>query len=222
MSFDWRWDFAFEILPRLLRAAVNTLMAAGIGYALAMVLGLVFALALRSPWPVPRRILREVLEFIRSTPLVVQIFFIFYVGPQVGMTLSPWVAGMIAIGLHYSAYLTEVYRGAIDAVPRGQWEACRALNMSTRDSYTRVALPQALPHAMPSMGNYLVGIFKDTPMLSVIGVTELMQVANAIGSETYRFIEPYTLVGVIFLALSLPTAGLVRLGERRLRRKLGL
>lgn len=222
MSFDWRWDFAFEILPRLLRAAVNTLMAAGIGYALAMVLGLVFALALRSPWPVPRRILREVLEFIRSTPLVVQIFFVFYVGPQVGMTLSPWVAGMIAIGLHYSAYLTEVYRGAIDAVPRGQWEACRALNMSTRDTYTRVALPQALPHAMPGMGNYLVGIFKDTPMLSVIGVTELMQVANAIGSETYRFIEPYTLVGVIFLALSLPTAGLVRLGERRLRRKLGL
>ena len=71
-------------------------------------------------------------------------------------------------------------------------------------------------------GNYLVGIFKDTPMLSVIGVTELMQAANSIGSETYRFLEPYTLVGVIFLALSLPTAGLVRLGERRLRRKLGL
>ena len=222
MRFDWNWDFTVEILPRLLRAALNTLIAAGVGYALAMVLGLIFALALRSPWRLPRTLLREGLEFIRSTPLVVQIFFIFYVGPQIGITLSPWVAGMIAIGLHYSAYLAEVYRAGIEAVPRGQWEACRALNMSTRDSYFRIVLPQALPHAIPGMGNYLVGIFKDTPMLSVIGVTELMQAANSIGSETYRFLEPYTLVGVIFLALSLPTASLVRLGERRLRSKLGL
>lgn len=222
MTFDWNWAFALEILPRLLRATVNTLMAAGVGYALAMVFGLVFALALRSPWRLPRAVLREVLEFIRSTPLVVQIFFIFYVGPQVDITLSPWVAGMIAIGLHYSAYLAEVYRAGIEAVPRSQWEACRALNLTTRDSYCRIVLPQALPHAIPGMGNYLVGIFKDTPMLSVIGVTELMQAANSIGSETYRFLEPYTLVGVIFLALSLPTAGLVRLGERRLRRKMGL
>ncbi|MEZ5888410.1 MAG: ectoine/hydroxyectoine ABC transporter permease subunit EhuD [Paracoccaceae bacterium] len=222
MTFDWNWQFSLEILPRLLRATLNTLLAAGIGYGLAMALGLIFALALRSPWRLPRTLLREMLEFIRSTPLVVQIFFVFYVGPQVGVTLSPWVAGMIAIGLHYSAYLAEVYRAGIEAVPRGQWEACRALNMTTGDSYRRIILPQALPHAIPGMGNYLVGIFKDTPMLSVIGVTELMQAANAIGSETYRFLEPYTLVGVIFLALSLPTAGLVRLGERRLRRKLGM
>ena len=222
MTFDWNWQFAFEILPRLLRATLNTLMAAGIGYGLAMILGLAFALVLRGPWRLPRTVLRELLEFIRSTPLVVQIFFIFYVGPQIGITLSPWVAGMIAIGLHYSAYLSEVYRAGIEAVPRGQWEACRALNMTTGDTYRRIVLPQALPHALPGMGNYLVGIFKDTPMLSVIGVTELMQAANAIGSETYRFLEPYTLVGVIFLALSLPTAGLIRLGERRLRRKLGM
>ncbi|MFD1809591.1 ABC transporter permease subunit [Gemmobacter lanyuensis] len=107
-------------------------------------------------------------------------------------------------------------------MPKGQWEACRALNMTTRDTYARIVLPQAVPQAIPGMGNYLVGIFKDTPMLSVIGVTELMQTANAIGSETYRFLEPYTLVGVIFLALSLPTAGLVRLLERVLRRKLGM
>lgn len=222
MTFDWNWEFAIEILPRLLRATLNTLIAAGVGYGIAMVLGLVFALALRSTGRLTRTLLREVLEFIRSTPLVVQIFFIFYVGPQVGITLSPWVAGMIAIGLHYSAYLAEVYRAGIEAVPRGQWESCRALNLTTRDSYVRIILPQALPHAVPGMGNYLVGIFKDTPMLSVIGVTELMQAANSIGSETYRFLEPYTLVGLIFLALSLPTAGLVRLGERRLRRKLGL
>ncbi len=222
MTFDWNWEFTWEILPRLLSATVNTLLAAGIGYAIALVLGLVLALAQRTPSKTLTLVVRETIEFIRSTPLVLQIFFVFYVGPQFGIRLSPWVSGMIAIGLHYSAYLSEVYRAGIDAVPKGQWEACRAINMSTRDTYLRIIIPQALPPSVAGMGNYLVGIFKDTPMLSVIGVTELMHAANAIGSESYRFLEPYTLVGVIFLAISLPTAGAVRLFEHWVRRKLGL
>ncbi|MEI2806555.1 ectoine/hydroxyectoine ABC transporter permease subunit EhuD [Albidovulum sp.] len=222
MTFHWNWAFTWEILPRLLHATVNTLLAAGIGYAIALVLGLVLALAQRTPWKPLTLVVRETIEFIRSTPLVLQIFFVFYVGPQFGIRLSPWVSGMIAIGLHYSAYLSEVYRAGIEAVPKGQWEACRAINMSTRDTYLRIIIPQALPPSVAGMGNYLVGIFKDTPMLSVIGVTELMHAANAIGSESYRFLEPYTLVGVIFLAISLPTAGLVRLFEGWVRRKLGL
>ncbi len=222
MTFEWKWDFTWQILPRLLWATGNTLMASGIGYAIAMVLGLVLALAQRSRWRPFNFIVREFIEFIRSTPLVLQIFFVFYVGPQFGIRLSPWVSGMIAIGLHYSAYLSEVYRAGIEAVPKGQWEACRALNMSARDTYLRVVIPQALPPSVPGMGNYLVGIFKDTPMLSVIGVAELMQTANAIGSETYRFLEPFTMVGVIFLLLSLPTAGLVRLLEIQVRRKMGM
>ncbi len=222
MSFHWRWDFTWAILPRLGWATLNTLLASGIGYGIAMVLGLVFALLLRTGWKPLTIPLREAIEFIRSTPLVLQIFFVFYVGPQFGVRLSPWVSGMIAIGLHYSCYLSEVYRAGIESVPRGQWEAARALNLSTLDTYRRIVIPQALPPSIAGMGNYLVGIFKDTPMLSVIGVAELMQTANAIGSETYRFLEPYTLVGVIFLMLSLPTAGLMRLFEGWVRRKLGM
>lgn len=222
MIFDWRWDFTWRILPRLLEATVNTLIAAGLGYAIAVVLGLVLALLQRTPSRSLTWVVRELIEFIRSTPLVLQIFFVFYVGPQFGIRLSPWTSGMIAIGLHYSAYLSEVYRAGIEAVPKGQWEACRALNMSTRDTYLRIVIPQALPPSVAGMGNYLVGIFKDTPLLSVIGVAELMHTANAIGSESYRFLEPYTLVGIIFLLLSLPTAGLIRLFEGWVRRKLGL
>lgn len=222
MSFNWRWDFTWDILPRLLAATLNTLIAAGAGYAIALVLGLILALAQRTGWRPLTVAVREFVEFIRSTPLVLQIFFVFYVGPQFGIRLSPWTSGMIAIGLHYSAYLSEVYRAGIEAVPKGQWEACRAINMSTRDTYLRIIIPQALPPSIAGMGNYLVGIFKDTPMLSVIGVAELMHTANAIGSESYRFLEPYTLVGVIFLAISLPTAGLIRLFEGWVRRKLGL
>jgi len=222
MSFNWRWDFTWDILPRLLAATLNTLIAAGVGYAIALVLGLILALAQRTGWRGLTVAVREFVEFIRSTPLVLQIFFVFYVGPQFGIRLSPWASGMIAIGLHYSAYLSEVYRAGIEAVPKGQWEACRAINMSTRDTYLRIIIPQALPPSIAGMGNYLVGIFKDTPMLSAIGVAELMHTANAIGSESYRFLEPYTLVGVIFLAISLPTAGLIRLFEGWVRRKLGL
>lgn len=219
---DWRWDFTLDILPRLLVATGNTLLAAGLGYAIAVVLGLVLALAQRTPSRAFTMIVREMVEFIRSTPLVLQIFFVFYVGPQFGIRLSPWTAGMIAIGLHYAAYLSEVYRGGLESVPKGQWEAATSLNLSTARTYFRVIIPQALPPSLAGMGNYLVGIFKDTPMLSVIGVAELMHTANAIGSETYRFLEPYTLVGVIFLLISLPTAAGIRLFETWVRRKLGM
>ncbi|MCV2864576.1 ectoine/hydroxyectoine ABC transporter permease subunit EhuD [Defluviimonas sp. WL0075] len=220
--FDWKWDFTWEVLPRLIHATGNTLIAALAGYAIAVVLGLGLALAQRTPYRPVTLIVREFVEFIRSTPLILQIFFVFYVGPQFGIRLSPWASGMIAIGLHYSCYLSEVYRGGIESVAKGQWEAATALNMTTTQKYRRVIIPQAIPPALAGMGNYLVGIFKDTPMLSVIGVAELIHAANAIGSENYRYLEPYTLVGIIFLAVSLPAAGLIRLFESYVRRKLGL
>ena len=221
-KFDWRWDFTWDILPRLLEATLNTLIAAGAGYLIALVVGLFLALAQRSGNRILTFVVREFVEFVRSTPLLLQIFFIFYVGPQFGVTLSPWVSGMIAIGLHYSCYLSEVYRGGIESVPKGQWEAATALNMTTIQTYTRIVIPQAIPPAIAGLGNYLVGIFKDTPMLSVIGVAELIHTANAIGSETWRYLEAYTMVGIIFLALSLPAAGLIRAFEGFVRRKLGM
>jgi polar amino acid transport system permease protein len=219
---QWDWQFTVEILPRLISATGNTLLAAGIGYSIAAVLGLVLALAQRTPLNILTRATQEFTDFVRSTPLVLQIFFVYYVGPEYGLSLSPWVAGMIAIGLHYGAYLSEVYRGGIESVPRGQWEACTALNLSSAQMYKRIILPQALPPSVAGMGNYLVGIFKDTPMLSVIGVAELMQTANAIGGQNYRYLEPYTIVGVIFLTISLVTAWLIRRFDERLRFKLGI
>ncbi|MCA8930890.1 MAG: ectoine/hydroxyectoine ABC transporter permease subunit EhuD [Rhodospirillaceae bacterium] len=222
MGFHWRWDFTWDILPQLGMGALNTLLAAVLGYLIAMVIGLGFALSQRTGIWTLNRFVREVVEFIRSTPLVLQIFFVFYVGPQFGLTLLPWTAGMIAIGLHYAAYLSEVYRGALDAIPRGQWEACRALNLSPRRTYSGVILPQAVPAALPGMGNYLIGIFKDTPMLSVIGVAELMHTANAIGGSNYRYLEPYSLVGLIFLLISLPAAFGIRRFEAWVRRALGM
>jgi polar amino acid transport system permease protein len=119
MHFDWQWDFTAEILPKLIEATGNTILAAVTGYLLAMVIGLVFALAQRTGFYPLTRLVREVLEFIRTTPLLVQIFAIFYILPEYGIVLSPWVAGMTAIGLHYSTYISEVYRAGLESVPRG-------------------------------------------------------------------------------------------------------
>ncbi|MCF8112609.1 MAG: ectoine/hydroxyectoine ABC transporter permease subunit EhuD [Desulfotignum sp.] len=220
--FDWKWDFTIAILPRLLEATLNTLLAAGFGYFIALIVGLVLALAQRTPFWLLTCAVREFVEFVRSTPLVLQIFFVFYVGPQFGIRLSPWTAGMIAIGLHYAAYLSEVYRAGLDSVPKGQWEACIALNIGIRRTYYKIIIPQALPTVIPGFGNYLVAILKDTPMLSVIGVTELFHAATSIGAETYRFLEPYTLVGIIFLLISLPLALFVRRFEDWIRSSLGM
>lgn len=218
----WDWDFTLEILPRLAVATGSTLLAAVLGYLIAMAGALVLTLGQRTPARPLTLCVRETLEFVRSTPLILQIFFVFYVGPQFGLRLSPWVAGMAAIGAHYAAYLSEVYRGAIDSVPRGQWEAARSLNMGAWRTWRGIILPQAVPAALPGMGNYLIGILKDTPILSVIGVAELMHTANAIGAESYRFLEPFTLVGLIFLLISLPAAVLVRSIERRVSARLGV
>ena len=214
MNAEWRWDFAVEILPSMLWATLNTILAAGIGYAIATVVGLLFLLGQRTPIKIVNMINREIVEFIRSTPLLIQLFFVYFVLPQFGITLSAWVCGMITIGLHFGTYLSEVYRGALEGVPKTQWEACRALNFSTFYTYRRIVLPQAFPIAIPGMGNYLVGIFKDTPLLSTIGVAELFHAATAVGGYHYRYLEPYTIVGIIFLTLSIPAAIWIRKIEK--------
>ena len=206
MNAEWRWDFAIEILPQMLWATLNTILAAGIGYAIATIVGLLFLLGQRTPIKIVNMINREVVEFIRSTPLLIQLFFVYFVLTQFGITLSAWVCGMITIGLHFGTYLSEVYRGALEGEPKTQWEACRALNFTTLYTYRRIVLPQAFPIAIPGMGNYLVGIFKDTPLLSTIGVAELFHAATAVGGYNYRYLEPYTIVGIIFLILSVPAA----------------
>ena len=221
MEIGFRWDFAYEIFPVLIRATGNTILAAGIGYLIAVLVGLVFLLGQKTSSRILNMITREIVEFIRSTPLLIQLFFVYFVLPQFGITLSAWVCGMLTIGLHFGTYLCEVYRGALEAVPKAQWEACRALNFSNAYAYRRIILPQAFPIAIPGMGNYLVGIFKDTPLLSTIGVAELFHAATAVGGYNYRYLEPYTMVGLIFLTLSIPAAMWVRRLEKRVNKAQG-
>lgn len=214
--FDWA--FAWEILPALGSALIITIQATVLGMALAVVLGLVLAMLrrVRSRWiSMPVAVL---IEFVRSTPLLVQMYFLFYVLPQSGMQLSPLVTGILALGVHYAAYCAEVYRAGIESVPRGQIEAATALNLSPWRTAVGVVLPQAIPPVVPALGNYLVAMFKDTPLLSAITVVELLQQSKIIGSATFRYTEPLTLVGVLFLLLSLVAAWGVRRLEAWLKK----
>ena len=128
---------------------------------------------------------------------------------------------MVALGLHYGTYCSEVYRAGLANVPKGQWEASIALNLSTWTTFKNVVLPQAIPPVVPALGNYLVALFKETPLLSVIAVLELMQTAKILGSESFRYVEPITLVGAFFLVFSLVSAALIRRLERHLNASFG-
>jgi polar amino acid transport system permease protein len=216
----WDWAFVWEILPLLVRASVVTLEATILGFAIAAVLGLAFAIGRMygPPWlSVP---LTGLIEFIRSTPLLIQIFFIYFVFPEVGLVLEAMTAGVLALGLHYATYASEVYRAGLANIQRGQWEASIALNLTPYHTFRDVIIPQAIPPVVPALGNYLVALFKDTPLLSAIGVLELMQTAKIIGSDTFRYVEPITMVGAIFLIFSLIAAGLIKIVESRLNRRI--
>jgi len=212
---EWDWNFALSILPVLLQGFKITLLATFLGAIVAAVLGLVLAILRRSPNRIVARVTGFVVEFIRGTPLLVQLYFIFYVLPDIGISLPALTAGVIGMGLHYATYTAEVYRGGIEAVPRGQWEAAKATNLTTRQTWLHVVLPQAVPPMIPAMANYLLAMFKETPLLSAITVVELMNQAKSVANSSYRYVEPMTLVGAMFLIVSVLSVIALRWLERR-------
>jgi polar amino acid transport system permease protein len=210
----WDWNYAFSILPALVEGLGLTLVATVLGSIIAMLLGLVFAVLQRGP-RIVAIIVRGFVEFVRSTPLLVQIFFLFFGLPAFGIVLPALVVGVIALGVHYACYTSEVYRAGIEAVPRGQWEAATALSLPRSRVWTGVVLPQAVPLVIPALGNYVISMFKEVPLLIGIGILDVVGRAQEAGNVYFRYVEPYTLAGLFFLLLSYPASLLVRRLERR-------
>ncbi|MGH7868345.1 MAG: amino acid ABC transporter permease, partial [Candidatus Dormibacteraceae bacterium] len=155
-------------------------------------------------------------EFIRGTPLLIQLYFLFYIFPTYGVTLPALETGIVGLGLYYSTYASEVYRAGIESVPRGQWEASLALGLPLARMWGRIVVPQAMRFATPVLGNFVISMFKESAILSTITVLEVIGEASIVGAQTARFVEPFTMAGLIFLSISYPAARLVRLLERRL------
>ena len=218
MIFDW--TFALKVLPLLARGAVVTVEATIVGFALALVLGLALALARSAhrkliAWPIA-----SFVEFVRSTPLLVQLYFLYFVLPDYGIALPAFTTGVIALGVHYACYTSEVFRAGLESVPKGQWNAAVALNLTRFQTYRHVILPQMLPPIIAPLGNYLIAMFKETPLLSAITVMELLMTAKIIGSESFRYMEPITIVGALFLIMSLCSSVLIRKVEARMGQRI--
>jgi polar amino acid transport system permease protein len=212
----WNTSFALKALPPIAQGLELTILITLAGTAIAMALGLLLAVLRRMRLKPVALLARAFVEFVRDTPLLVQLYFLYFVIlPAAGLPLSALWTGIIGIGAHYSAYTAEVYRAGIEGVPKGQWEAARALNFSVWQTWTGIILPQAIPKVIPALGNYLIAMFKDTPILSSIGVLEMLEQAQIIGSETFRYLEPMTEVGLLFLLVSYPSSRLVRRLEAR-------
>lgn len=214
----WSWQRAAESLPVLLQGFVNTLVATVFGTIIAAVLGLVVAVLLRVLPSWIRWLPRFLVAFVRNTPLVVQLLFIYnlFALNPVLIEVPALVIGTIMIGIHYATYMSESYRAGIESVPKGQWEAISALSLPYSRSFRSIILPQALRATIPSLGNYAVAMFKDTPFLFAISVVELVTSAQQFGASHFAYTEAFTMAGLIFLAASYPTSLLIRRMEKSL------
>ena len=211
----WDNSFALSVLPVIAQGLAITVLITFTGTAIALCIGLVLAIMRRSRTKWISLPAEAFVEFVRATPLLVQLFFLYFGLPIFGIFLSALVTGIIGIGLNYSAYTAEVYRAGIEGVPRGQWEAARALNFSHGQTWVRIILPQAVRKVIPALGNYLIAMFKDTPILASISVLEMLEQAQIVGSENFRYLEPMTEVGLLFILVSYPASLLIRRLEVR-------
>jgi len=207
--------FAIESLPLILSALWTTVWVTVASCAGAALLGFLLEITRRSSRAMSY-VMRFVIDFIRSTPLLVQLYFLYFVLPFYGVTLPSFVVGIMGLSIYYSGYLAEVFKAGIDGIPVGQFEAAQSLGLKRLDVVVFVIAPQMLRNIAAPMGNYFVSILKATPYLAIIAVPEMLGEAMEIASDTFRYAEPMLTVGVVFLVLAVAVAQLVRLLEMRL------
>ncbi len=205
MPYTWRFDVAFENFPVLLEGLGVTVLLTVLAMAIGLVGGLILALMRLSPFRLLQLPAYGFTEVFRTTPLLVQVVWVFSVLPlTLGITLSPFFSGLVALGCNVAAFMSEIYRAGISSVGTAQTNAALALGMTRAQSMRRVVLPQAVLRMVPPIGAMWVALFKDTSVLAAIGVAEMMTKARFIASDTYRPLEIYTLVAVVYFVITYP------------------
>ena len=207
-----------EWMPELLVAAAQTLRMTVLAYALAVVAGLLIALGGMSRRRWLSRTCRVYIEFIRGTPTVTQLFLIYFGLPSVGIVLPGFAAAVVALGLHYAAYMAEIYRAGIAAVDRGQGEAASSIGMTRGEAMRHIVLPQAIRIIVPPLANNAVALLKDTSVASLIAAPELMMRADDITSEYYMPMQVYVLAGIMYFVMAFPLSMAARWLERAMAR----
>lgn len=213
-----RSSFLFQMMPYLLEGALVTIQISVLAMALALVLGLVAAVGRLSRNRVLRAIAGFYIEVVRGTPLLVQLFIVYYGLPSYGIRLEPFTAGFLTLGVHYGAYLSEVYRAGILSVDRGQWEAAASIGMRQTMVMREIILPQAFRTILPPIGNYFISMLKDSALVATISVAELLRTGQLRVAVTFRAMDIYLMVAAIYLAMSYPLSLLIRSLESRTSR----
>jgi His/Glu/Gln/Arg/opine family amino acid ABC transporter permease subunit len=218
-------EIAVRNLGPLLAGLVLTIELTFVVIFLSLGFALLVALAGISRIAPLRWLVKAYIEVIRGTPLLLQLIYIYYVLPEIGVRLNSFTAGVIALTLNYSAYLSEVYRSGIMAISRGQHDAAAALGMTRTLAMRRIILPQAIRIVIPALGNYFISLFKDTALCSVVSIQEVVFTAQILAARNFQYFTLYTIVGIMYFAVSFPAARLVgylervtRSGYRRRRR----
>lgn len=204
-----------DFIPGLLLGAWMTIKITVVASALAVVMALLAALAKMYGAAPVRWLAVAYIEVFRGTSALVQLFWLFYVLPHFGVTMSPWAAAVVALGFNVGAYGAEVIRGAILSVPRGQWEATVALNMSWATKMRRIILPQAFVAMIPPWGNLFIELLKATALVSFISITELTFRAKQMNQTTFQTIEIFTLTLVFYFCIAIVITLLMHGIERR-------
>jgi polar amino acid transport system permease protein len=214
-TLDWDWSFAWSILPALLMGAKITVIATLLGSLLSFALGLIWTLLRLMRIKLVSPAVEFFVSFVRGTPLLVQLYFVFYVFPKWGLSMPALVTGIVGLGIYYSATASEIYRAGIEELAAGQWEAALVLGLPLRRVWLGVVLPQAIRTVLPVLGNQVVAMFKETSLLSTITVIELLAEATSIGSMEFRYVEPLTMAGFFYFVISYTAARGIRRLEVR-------
>ena len=214
MNFDL--PLALSVFPVVVRALGTTLLVTICSCVVASTLGFAFEI-FRRGGPINRVVMRFTIDFLRSTPVLVQLYFFYFVLPIYGIKLPAILVGIWAIGLYHSGYLAEVFKGGIDNIQSGQWDAAKALGLNRPQTVLLVIAPQMLRRVAAPMGGYFISIFKTTPYLAVIAVPDAFGAALDFATDTFRYTEPMVVAGAIFLSIALTMVALTRRLETTLQ-----
>jgi len=212
--------FGFPEFLFILEAAQWTLALSAIAFVGGAILGLAIALARTSDNKTARVLSTGFIQIFQGTPLLLQLFLIFFGAPVLGLDINPWIAAGVALILNSAAFLGEIWRGCIEAIPRGQWEAAEALNLHYSARMRDVVLPQAFKIALPPTVGYLVQIIKGTSLAAIIGFTEITRAGQIINNATFQPLHVFTTVAAIYFAICWPLSLLAARMERKRARAL--
>ena len=204
----------------IVQAAQWTLALSAIAFVGGALLGLLVALSRTSENALARNAARAFIQIFQGTPLLLQLFLIFFGAPVLGLDINPWVAAGAALVLNSAAFLAEIWRGCIEAVPRGQWEAAQALNLSYLNRMRFVVLPQAFKIALPPTVGYMVQIIKGTSLAAIIGFTEITRAGQIINNATFQPLHVFTTVAALYFVICWPLSLLAARMERKRARAL--